>query len=1104
MILRLLTARPARDVVPALLLVVALSAATLQLFSQLASVRPDVQERAAREVSGLLLQKARRIDAGAELGLGHVPMKSVSALALEPMVSNAWVIDGDGVVRSSLLRREVGQSFEQIAAARPPHVRDVLREAAFAGNAGRPHWLSGDTRLAMSRQVLISSKPTRYGLLVIEADYALPLARGRAEVGRHFWWNATGILATIGLMWLAFHLVWAQRSSRLARMAERMDISDGPLDTGITGGDELAKVARAVEAASARLSHQARLLRTVSKVSLAAQRLRDREALGLEICRLLVHEGGYAVAGLARVQPDGHSLVAASMVGVGTEHIVVQPADLDDPAQADRPAVRVLLTGEPWVFRDFESSGRHPATEPFHRMGLRSLAVVPLVEMGQKLGVLFLGDYRQDVFDAEFLAAVTTTASDISANILLREKEREARETEHRLVVALGAAKLGAWSANLATGEVTANDEWFQMLGLSARLDAARAGAWQELLHPEDVAKVERAMKRVATPGSDHFESEFRMRHADGHWVWIQSRATVLERDAAGQPLRMAGVHLDNTRRRRDEAQLRIAADAFENSHEGILICDGDGVIVSVNASFTRVTGYTADEVVGRRPSLLSSGVHDKDFYRAMWEQVNQQGRWEGEVVNRRKSGQVYPEWLVITRINHADGRVNYLGQFTDISERKLSQSRLEELGRTDALTGLANRAGFGGAVRAALESGQRKLAVLMINIDRFKHVNDSFGFAAGDKVLVALAGRITESVGEKGTLARVSGDEFAVLLAGADEIDVRLAWTRMGLALQAPFEVSGQQVLLSLSGGAALCPEHGEDADLLLVSANAALNLARAEGLRELRFYSPRQPGASLRRLTLESQLRLAIQRDELFPVFQPQVSLSTGELMGIEALVRWRHPERGIVPPAEFIPVAEETGLIGPIGDFMLRESCRALRRLHLAGLRPVPVSVNVATWQLRRDDFLAQVIAEAEHAGLPPSALELEITESMLMAEVDQTIALLKALRERGFRVAIDDFGTGYSSLAYLSRLPLDRLKIDQSFVAEMGRSPAAEGIVRTVIALARSLRLAVLAEGVETGEDAERLRELGCDDAQGYHYARPMEEADLLALYRPSGK
>jgi EAL domain-containing protein (putative c-di-GMP-specific phosphodiesterase class I) len=319
---------------------------------------------------------------------------------------------------------------------------------------------------------------------------------------------------------------------------------------------------------------------------------------------------------------------------------------------------------------------------------------------------------------------------------------------------------------------------------------------------------------------------------------------------------------------------------------------------------------------------------------------------------------------------------------------------------------------------------------------------------------------------------------------------------------LTARFEPAawGLPLVLGLSAGLALAPEHGIEAELLLVSATAALNFSRSEGEHRLAVYSPRQPGASLRRLTLESQLRLALQQRELFAVYQPQVSLAGGRLVGLEALVRWRHPERGVVSPGEFIPVAEEAGLINGIGDFMLRESCAAAARMYAAGLPRVPVSVNIATGQLRRPDFLPQVLSELESSGLAPQLLEIEVTESMLMADVHATIALLAALRERGVRVAIDDFGTGYSSLAYLGRLPLDRLKIDQSFVRDLRVPGPAEGIVRTVIALARSLHLNVLAEGVEQAEDAARLAALGCNDAQGYLFDRPLPEADLLAKYR----
>ncbi|PRH83867.1 bifunctional diguanylate cyclase/phosphodiesterase [Arenimonas caeni] len=1099
MITRLLTSRPASQVLPVLLLLLALAAAAVQMLVGLS----DVQQRAERDTAGdmadLLLHQGRRIDMQAELGIEYLPERIVSGLAADLRVKGAWLVDGQGSVRAAIHRRDIGQPFTEVASQRPKALGDALLDAAFRARPGRS-LAAAPGQLAVSRQVLLSSDPPRYAMLVVEADSVPVAAQLRAEAGRTFWANSAGIVAVITIIWGLFHLVWTRRSSLLADAAGHLQFEGEPLRTGVSGGDELARVARAVEQASERLEHQSRLLRTVSCVSLAGQRLTDRDALSAEICRLLVQEGGYTLAGMARVQPDGRTILPTALFGVRQDQLPVSAGDLEDPDQADRPAVRVLLTGEPLVFADLdELPGRHPATEPFHRLGMRSLVVVPLVEMGERLGVLYLADRRPGIFDHSFLSAVSSTAAELGANIVLRERERAARDAEHQLAVAVGAAQLGTWSNRLDTGEMLANDEWFRMLGLHPARDAGLAAAWRDRVHPEDRARLRAAYRRLDEPGKDSFVMELRLRHADGHWVWVQSRGTVLERGADGRPLRLAGVHLDMTRRRRDEAQLRISADAFENSHEGILVCDGDGKIISINSAFTRVTGYAADEVVGRRPSVLSSGHHGPEFYRAMWEQVHQHGRWEGEVWNRRKTGEVYPEWLVITRINHADGRTNYLGQFTDISERKLSQSRIEALARTDALTGLPNRQGFGERARAALRENGNRLAVMMLNIDRFKQVNDSFGFSLGDQVLVMLTQRLVGLFGEKNVLARVSGDEFAVLLPGAGETEARAIWTRLDAAMQSPFNVAGQDVMLGLSSGVALCPEHGEDAELLLVSANAALNYSRSEGLRRLCVYSPGQPGASLHRLTIESQLRLALQRHELFPVFQPQVSLRTGELVGIEALVRWRHPERGVVPPAEFIPVAEEASLVGQIGDFMLREACRTLRRLRDDGLPAVPVSVNIAASQLRREDFLPQLMSEVEHAGLDPSALEIELTESMLMTGTDQTISLLAALRERGFRLAIDDFGTGYSSLSYLGKLPMDRLKIDQSFVSAMGASEAADGIVRTVIALATSLHLNVLAEGVETEEHAARLRELGCDDAQGYLFARPMEAADLLAKY-----
>lgn len=1101
MILDLLTARPARQVLPVVLLVTALAAALAQLLWQLSGIPGQARADTAEDIGELARQQAMRIDSHAEMGIEHGRSRLVGVLAMDPRVAAAWVVDGQGKIVASLRRGDIGRAFEQVIATRPDGRVAALRAAVFPSNAGRPQFAADACCLAVSREVLLQADPSRYGMLVIEADTAPVVATMRERAGHRFWFNAGMILGLVAIAWWLLRSVWTVRSGRLAEAAQRLWLEGEALEIDVQGGDELAQVARSLEGASRRIRSQARLLRTVGHVSRAVQRLNDRDALGLEICRLLVQEGGYSVAGLARLQPDGHSLVPTALVGIDPQRLQVQPADLDDPDQADRPAVRALLSGESFIHHDLANEpSAHAATVPYREAGMRSLAVVPLVEMGQRLGVLFLGDRRPGVFDADFLQAVTSTAADISTNIILRERERAAAEAEHRIATALRAADLGAWETDLATGEMTASDRWYEMLGLNPHRDHEVAANWRDRVHPEDQALLDRAYARIADPAVNSFEIDMRLRHANGHWAWIHSRGTVLARDEQGRPRRLAGVHVDMTARRRDEAQLRIAADAFASSHEGILICDADGVIVSVNEAFQRVTGYSSAEVVGRRPSVLSSGHQGPEFYRAMWDEIRARGRWEGEIWNRRKTGEVYPEWLAITRITHADGRVNYLGQFIDISERKQVESRLDELGRTDALTGLPNRRSFGERVRERLQDAGARLAVMIFNLDRFKQVNDSLGYAIGDEVLRQVAGRLAGVLNGGAVVARVSGDEFAALLPGADEAKARQAGEQVLRAMQAPFEVEGHRLVLGISLGAALSPQHGDEAELLLVSAAAALNGARAEGLHQLRLYSPGNAGASLQRLTLESQLRLALQRHELFALYQPQVSLATGELVGLEALVRWRHPERGVVSPGEFIPVAEEAGLVGAIGDFMLRESCRALQRLHEAGLPRVPVSVNVATSQLRRADFLPQLMAEVESAGLPPAMLEIEITESMLMVDVARTIGLLGSLRERGFRIAIDDFGTGYSSLSYLAQLPLDRLKVDQSFVRALRTSESAEGIVRAIVSLAGSLGLNVLAEGVEEAADAERLRQLGCDDAQGWLYDKALDEAGLLARYR----
>ena len=563
----------------------------------------------------------------------------------------------------------------------------------------------------------------------------------------------------------------------------------------------------------------------------------------------------------------------------------------------------------------------------------------------------------------------------------------------------------------------------------------------------------------------------------------------------------------DITERKAAEETQRIAATAF-NSQQGMCITNADKVILRVNKAFTQITGYAVEEVVGKTPRLLSSGRHDAAFYAVMWESITRTGQWHGEIWNRRKNGTLYPEMLNISCVRNEDGvATHYVGSFSDLSSAKAADEQIESLAFSDLLTGLPNRRMLIIALKQAMiarEREKRQGALLLVDLDHFKNLNDALGHEQGDLLLQQFAKRLSDCVREGETVSRLGGDEFVVLLMQLDPNPLEAAMHAETTArklldtLRQPYELDGAEISCSASIGITLFGAQHEDTIEPLKRAELAMYEAKALGRNTLRFFDPEMQAAVNARVVMEAALREAIATSQFLLHYQAQVT-EQGRITGVEALLRWPDPKCGIVSPAEFIPVAEETGLILPIGDWVLESACRQLTQwASQPEMANLTIAVNVSARQFHQRDFVDRVLMTLERTGANPHRLKLELTESLLITDVADVIAKMDALKARGVGFSLDDFGTGYSSLTYLKRLPLDQLKIDQSFVRDILVDPDDAAIARTVVALAESLGLAVIAEGVETEAQRQFLAGLGCRNYQGYLFSRPLPLQEFEAL------
>ncbi|WP_447595246.1 putative bifunctional diguanylate cyclase/phosphodiesterase [Aquipseudomonas campi] len=705
-------------------------------------------------------------------------------------------------------------------------------------------------------------------------------------------------------------------------------------------------------------------------------------------------------------------------------------------------------------------------------------------------------DLRQAHDELEIRVAQRTLELDDASHAL--------GKSEERLALALEASELGLWDWNLQTDEVH-HGQLEAIFGVSQNEVKGVLSHLKPRLHPDDLPLLRRSLVEHLKGLTDGYTVEYRVRHADGRWVWVEDRGRAVERDEQGHVLRMLGTRRDVTERRQREEQQRLAATVFEAASEGIVILDADYLLLSVNEAFSQVTGYRKDEVLGRSVMSLASSREARRQYQLIRQELDEHGSWRGELIDTRKNGELYPQWLQLSVVRDARGRVSHIvGFFADLSARREAEERLRYLSHYDELTGLANRTLFRQRLHEAGESARqegRSLALLHIDLDRFKLLNDSLGHEVADQLLRQMARRLTQSAPEANTIARLSGDEFAILFDAYGSLSslARLSSRLLG-KLRMPMDVGGHELVVSASIGISLLPDNAREIPALISQANMAMQHAKHLGGNTFQFYTDNLQACTLERLQLENQLRKGIADGQLEVFYQPKLCLADDSLNAAEALVRWRHPELGLVPPGDFIPLAEETGLIAPIGEFVLRQACRQAREWQVQGLCDLRVSVNLSVHQLRQGNLVSLVRQVLDDTGLPAHMLELELTESQLLDNVENVIATFQQLRELGVKLAIDDFGTGYSSLSYLKRFPVDYVKIDQTFIRDLSANGEDAAITRAIIAMAHGLDLKVVAEGVETQGQMDFLKAQRCDEIQGFLISRPLPAEQFAQLLR----
>jgi diguanylate cyclase (GGDEF)-like protein/PAS domain S-box-containing protein len=783
---------------------------------------------------------------------------------------------------------------------------------------------------------------------------------------------------------------------------------------------------------------------------------------------------------------------------------LVAQKNMDPSHQGQCATIRFgqCLCGKAAQERTFIFTQHHPDCPATQNKLDHGHYILPILQQKNLVGIMMLyaeAGHPTNPAERKFLETITNTLA------LLIERQQASdrlRFSEANLAKAEQISQLGYWDWHIPENTLFWSDEVYRIFGLAPTAAPPIYDNFISHVHPDDRARVEEAVKQSLATKTPYSIEHRIVRH--DKTIRVVREQGEVEFDASGaQPLRMFGTVQDITLLKHSEQQLTLAARIFDNSIEGITITDSKGVIQSVNRAFTHITGYSPEEAVGRYPSILKSDRHDAAFYHAMWQSLLTNGRWEGEIWNRKKNGEVYPEWLTITAITDDFGQTSHhVAVFHDMSEVRGFEEQLRFQAQHDALTSLPNRDLFLDRLGVAIGHAKRtkdQVAVLAIDLDNFKHVNDSLGHTVGDLLLQQVAERLHACLPQGTTIARLGGDDFAVLVEQlANEQEAVPIAEKVITAFTSPFNLSIYETVVTVSIGITFFPSDGSDAGTLLKNAELAMYRAKEEGKNTYQLFTRTMNDKVVHRLSLENNLRKALDRREFLVYYQPKVSLATGRIVGMEALVRWQTVDGRLISPLDFIPLSEETGLIIPIGEHVLRQACLDTKGWLIGHEDHLIVSVNLSPKQFMQDNLLATVTAILHETGFPPERLELEITESAVMANEEAAIALLLKLKELGVRLALDDFGTGYSSLHYLRKLPFDTIKMDRSFVKDLPEDPSSVAIAITILTMAHSLGMEVVAEGVETVAQLEFLRSRSCSEIQGFLFSPPVPAQAFSSL------